>query len=41
MTSWHENGQKMEEITYKDGNKISEKCWDEEGENIECEDDTW
>jgi hypothetical protein len=31
----------MEEITYKDGNKISEKCWDEEGENIECEDDTW
>jgi hypothetical protein len=26
----------MEEITYKDGNKISEKCWDEEGENIEC-----
>jgi antitoxin component YwqK of YwqJK toxin-antitoxin module len=25
------NGQKHEEITYKDGEKISEKKWDEDG----------
>ena len=29
--SWYENGQKMEEVTYKDGNLISKKEWNEDG----------
>ena len=32
---WHENGQKSYEATYKDGEKISMKRWNEEGELIE------
>ena len=35
-TSWYENGQKMEEGTRKDGEKISEECWDEDGNEKEC-----
>jgi len=34
-TQWYENGQKKYEGTYKDGNQINTKCWDEEGN--ECE----
>ena len=30
----HENGQKKAEATYKDGKKVSETKWDEEG-NVE------
>jgi len=29
-------GQKVEEGTYKDGELISEKCWDEDGNEIGC-----
>ena len=35
LEGWDENGQKRLEKTYKDGNQISSKCWDEEGN--ECE----
>ena len=35
-TSWYENGQKYSEGIYKDGNVISEKCWDEVGDECEC-----
>jgi antitoxin component YwqK of YwqJK toxin-antitoxin module len=37
-TSWYENGQKESEITYKDGEVISGKCWDEVGNEIDCDD---
>ena len=35
-TDWHDNGQKVYEGTYKDGEKISSKCWDENGNEMEC-----
>jgi antitoxin component YwqK of YwqJK toxin-antitoxin module len=35
-TGWHENGQKGWEGTYKDGELISEECWDEDGNDEEC-----
>jgi hypothetical protein len=35
-TGWHENGQKLYEETYKDGKSISEKCWDQYGNEIDC-----
>ena len=38
ITSWYENGQKESEITYKDGEVISGKCWDEVGNEIDCDD---
>ena len=31
FTSWYENGQKSEEITYKDGEMIEWTLWDENG----------
>ena len=34
--TWYENGQKWLEETYKDGEVISEKCWDEDGYEREC-----
>ena len=36
VTVWHENGQKSLEGTYKDGEIISLKCWDEDGNEKEC-----
>ena len=35
-TWWYENGQKMYEKTFKDGYKISEECWDEDGNETDC-----
>jgi len=35
--SWYLNGQLVTEGNYKDGKLISEKCWDEEGNEIDCE----
>jgi|TARA_Y100000310_G_C20586674_1_gene765783 hypothetical protein len=35
-TMWYENGQKEYEQTWKDGEMISEKCWDEDGNKCEC-----
>ena len=35
-TSWYENGQEYSEGIYKDGNVISEKCWDEVGNEKDC-----
>ena len=32
----YENGQKSYEVTYKDGELISEKCWDEDGNKRDC-----
>ena len=34
--SWYENGQLMNEHIYKDGNCVNAKCWDEDGNEIEC-----
>jgi len=36
QTDWFENGQKFYEGTYKDGELISSKCWDEDGDECEC-----
>ena len=33
---YHQNGQKSSEVTYKGGELISEKCWDEDGNECEC-----
>ena len=35
-THWYENGQKRWELIYKDGEKISSKCWDEDGNEKDC-----
>ena len=40
-TFWYENGQKWRERTYKDGEEISEKCWDEDGNECKCHKDWW
>ena len=40
VTWWYENGQKRDERNYKDGELISQKCWDEDGNDCEC-DDRW
>jgi len=31
VTAWYENGQKMREGTYKDGEEIERTYWDEDG----------
>ena len=36
LTKWDNNGQKYLEETYKDGKMISSKCWDEDGNEIDC-----
>jgi antitoxin component YwqK of YwqJK toxin-antitoxin module len=36
-TDWYDNGQKRREGTYKDGAVISSKCWDEDGNEIDCD----
>ena len=36
QTWWYENGQKNAETTFKDGYKISEECWDEDGNEMDC-----
>ena len=37
VTEWDENGHKLSEKTFKDGELISEKCWDEDGNETECD----
>ena len=34
-TLWHENGQKQAEVTWKDGEKVSEKWWNSKGEEVD------
>ena len=36
-TWWYENGKKLKEETYKDGELISQECWDEDGNEKECD----
>ena len=36
-TLWYEHGQKQYEGTYKDGELISAECWDEDGNEKECD----
>jgi len=36
-TEWKVNGQKWKEVHYKDGELISEKCWDKYGIEKECD----
>ena len=38
-TLWHENGQKMYESTFKDGEPISEKWWNAKGKEVETEEE--
>ena len=33
---WYENGQLRLEWNYKDGERISQKCWDKNGKEIPC-----
>ena len=33
---YYENGQKKSEETFKDRDLISEQCWDEDGNETEC-----
>ena len=35
-TRWYDNGQKENEPTWKDGEVISIKCWDKDGNEIDC-----
>ncbi|MEC8900188.1 MAG: hypothetical protein VX455_04650, partial [Candidatus Neomarinimicrobiota bacterium] len=35
-TYWYENGQKESEKTFKNGELISAKCWDENENELEC-----
>ena len=35
LVSWHENGQKMMESTFKDNEFISEKYWNSKGEEVD------
>jgi len=35
-TFWYENGQKSSQATWKDGELISSKCWDEDGNEKDC-----
>ena len=35
--SWYEDGQLMNEHIYKGGNCVNAKCWDEDGNEIECD----
>ena len=37
MTWWYANGQKKSEKTYNYGKLISSKCWDEDGNEKECD----
>jgi len=37
FTEWYK-GQKWKEETYRDDELISSKCWDEDGEEMECDD---
>ena len=37
-TAWYSNGQKKSETTYKDRKEIFSKCWDNEGNECECDD---
>ena len=39
MTAWHENGQKAEEVTYKDGKELSAKYWNSKGEPVDSEEE--
>ena len=36
LTKWDNNGQKYLEETYKENELISQKCWDEDGNEIQC-----
>ncbi len=36
FTSWYENGQTKVEITFKDEGVLSNLCWDEDGNECEC-----
>ena len=37
-TSWYSDGKKNREVSYKDGELIDSICWDEDGNECECDD---
>jgi len=38
IRAWQDKNEKMSvEETYKDGKWVSEKCWDEDGNEIDCD----
>ena len=36
VTNFHPNGQKKSEAQYKEGQLLSQTCWDEKGQTIDC-----
>jgi antitoxin component YwqK of YwqJK toxin-antitoxin module len=40
-TEWYRDGQKKTEYTYKDEELISKECWDEDGNECECDEYWW
>jgi len=36
VTVWHPNGQKKSEAQYKEGQQLSQTCWDDKGQTIDC-----
>ena len=38
-TYWNYDGQKIRENTYKDDELISSKCWSDDGEETDCDDE--
>ena len=36
VTRWYNNGQKWQEVTYKDRKRITKKCWDWDGNEMDC-----
>ena len=40
-TGWHKNGQKRAEATIEDGEQISAKSWNSEGEEVETTEESF
>ena len=36
VTVWHPNGPKKSEAQYKEGQQLSQTCWDDKGQTIDC-----
>ncbi len=38
---WHENGQKFYEVNFKNGERISEKYWNNKGEPVDSQEEAY
>ena len=41
FTEWHENGQKAVQGTFKEGEEISAKYWNSQGEEVKTRQEAW